>query len=153
MNLSKFNEDSLLENILINNVFFIELLNTCGNVSGSFDDFYRSEFEEVIKVMGIDSKARSEYNLSCSSEFSEYVTENKIGGILLSFSTPKPYDFRLNENGEFLSCSLNWGNKYLHTVYAQTLEDALHQAIKIQEDVFNERLLKEKEKAISLKTK
>ncbi len=148
MDFSQFNNDSLLENIRINNVFFIKLLNTSGSVSDSFDDFYRSEHDEILNAMKIDRKANSDYKLSKTSEFIEYVFDNDIDGVLLSFSTQIPNNFRFNDDGTFLSCSISWGNYNCCATHAQTLEDALNQAIKIQDELFNEYMAKAKEKAM-----
>lgn len=148
MDFSQFNKDSLLENIRINDVFFIKLLNTSGDVSSSFDDFYRSEYDEVLNALKIDAKANSDYKFSETSEFLEYIVDNDTDGVLLSFSTQIPTNFRFNDEGTLLSCSVSWGHYNCCVTHAQTLEDALHQAIKIQDELFNEYMTKAKEKAM-----
>lgn len=133
-------------NIRIENLFHMELVTACDSMPESFWEVFNDDHEEVLKAIGLRNKDISGYaDLESKSELMDFLLDNKVTGFLIHFSTPVPRDFEFRDDGEFVCCSSGWGISTWSFAFGSTLEDALEQAIKVQQEYFDACVVKARE--------
>lgn len=125
--------------IRIENIFYMQLVTACDSLPDSFWEVFDDDRENVLSAIGLVSKDISEYgNLETKDELLEFLYDHKASGVLILFVTPVPRNFSFDTDGEFSHCSSGWGLTSWHFAYGESIDEALAQAIKVQDQYFNE---------------
>ncbi|ENM6044690.1 hypothetical protein AB8H57_002743 [Vibrio parahaemolyticus] len=139
MNISKKTMEALFDgNIRIENLFNMQLITACDSMPDSFWDVFDFNSQEVMETLGISCVGIPD--LEDKSTLLEFLHDRRLSGFLIHFSMPVPRNFRFDENGQFSSCSSGWGWSICRFAFGSELNDALDQAIKIQEQYFEDCL-------------
>lgn len=126
-------------NIRIENIFYMQLVTACDSLPDSFWEVFNDDRKDALSAIGLSHKDTSEYrDLKYGSELLDFLHDNKITGVLIQFATPVPRNFSFDTDGEFSHCSSGWGLTSWHFAYGETIDEVLAQAIKVQDQYFNE---------------
>lgn len=140
-------EDLFDNNILIENIFYMQLVTACDSMPESFFDVFQNEPCDLLRAIGIADPSVGD-DLTSESELLEFLHDKRVKGVLIHFSTPQPRNFSFNSSGEFSSCSISWGVCMNDFAYGQTLEEALESAVSLQDKYFSDCILSAKKEEL-----
>lgn len=131
-------------NIRIEEVFHMQLVTCCDSLPDSFWGVFEDDHEGVLRAIGLDGVDTSEYgHLASRSELLDFLHNKGKTGVLIQFLTPCPQNLCFDSDGEFSSCSSSWGLATYRFAYGETFEEAVSDAIRVQDEYFEECVKRE----------